>query len=71
MDWSLDINTLVQLFSLAAIAGMGWMKLQVIERDHLELKSEIRDFRGLRSDIAVIQAQLSNIEKIVKEWREE
>jgi type II secretory pathway component PulJ len=58
MDWSLDLNTLITLLSVASIAGMGWQSLKQLRRDFERLEGEVRDFRELKADIAVIKNQL-------------
>lgn len=70
MSWALDINTLVQLVSLVFIGGMGWMRIQVLERDLQELKTEVVDFRDLKSDLAVIKARLESIDKNLQKDKE-
>ena len=61
MNWTVDINIIIQILSLAAIAGMGWQKLQQIEKDVARLEKEIFDFRDLRSDLMVIKTHVFNL----------
>jgi hypothetical protein len=58
MDWGINIDTLLTLLSVAAIAGMGWQSLKQLRRDFERLEGEVRDFRELKADIAVIKNQL-------------
>jgi hypothetical protein len=63
MSWILDINTLIQIVSLIFVGGMAWQKIKILERDLQDLKQEVVDFRELKSDLAVIKAQLESINK--------
>lgn len=73
MNWQLDINVLIQLFTVAAVIGMGWAKLVSLEKDFdyrvsvlskdLErVEKEVVDSRELRSQLAVVNSKLTNIE---------
>lgn len=80
MEWGPEIiNTAIQLLSISAVAGMGWIRLQHLERDLrdlkdemavdkdvLELKSRIGSIDDLRMDMAVIKAKLTDISDSVK-----
>lgn len=61
MDWSVSLEGVLQLIVVIFLTGAGWMKISVLERDHQELKEEVRDFRGLREDMAVVKTQLAAI----------
>ena len=65
MNWTLDINIIIQVLSLTMAAGMGWQKLRQIEHDveRLEerLEKEIVDYRELKADLMVIKTQISNL----------
>lgn len=66
MNWAIDLNTLIQIASVVFVGGMGWMKIQTLERDLQELKKEVVDFRELKSDLAVIKTQLASISDYLK-----
>jgi hypothetical protein len=63
MDWTLDINTLVQIVTLVFMGGMGWMRITTLERDLQELKKEVIDFRELKTELAVINSKLDIVTK--------
>lgn len=61
MNWQIDINVILQILSITAMAGMGWQKLKEIERDVERLEHEIIDYRELKTDLMVIKTQLVNM----------
>ncbi len=61
MNWTLDINIIIQVLSLTMAAGMGWQKLRQIEHDVERLEKEIVDYRELKADLMVIRTQISNL----------
>lgn len=61
MNWDLDVNTLIQIFTIASIAGMGWQKISTLEASVARLELEVIDHRDLKSDLAVVQSQLVQI----------
>lgn len=62
MDWTLNIDILVQLLGLAALAGIGWTKISVLEKDLNRVEQEVIDSRELRSQLAIVQTQLHAIQ---------
>jgi len=70
MNWDLDINTLMQIGTVATIAGMGWQSLKQLRRDLDKLEREVIDFREIKADLAVVRTQLTSmsvsIEKMVE-----
>lgn len=70
MNWDLDINTLIQLFTLASVGGMGWQKISTLEKDILRLEEEVIAHRDLKSDLTIVKSRLMDlnekIEKLVK-----
>lgn len=74
MNWTLDINTLLQIFSLMAMAVTGWNKLQVLERDLERVEKEVVDSREIRAQMAVMQTQLTimaaNLDKLSSQFAE-
>lgn len=62
MNWQMDIGILMQLLSLAAVAGIGWSKISVLERDLERIEKEVVDSRELRAQLAVVNSKLSSIE---------
>lgn len=70
MNWALDINTLMQIGTVATIAGMGWQSLKQLRRDLDKLEREVIDFREIKADLAVVRTQLTSmsvsIEKMVE-----
>ena len=70
MNWTLDINTLMQIGTVATIAGMGWQSLKQLRRDLDKLEREVIDFREIKADLAVVRMQLTSmsvsIEKMVE-----
>jgi ribosomal protein S15P/S13E len=74
MNWHLDINTLLQILSLVAMAVTGWNKLQVVERDLQRVEKEVVDSREIRSQLAVMQAQLTlmatSVERLTNHFNE-
>lgn len=61
MNWGLDINTLFTLLSVAALTGIGWTRLNVLERDLERVEKEVVDSRELRAALAVMQTRLNDI----------
>lgn len=61
MNWHLDINVLFTLLTVAATAGMGWMRLNTLERDLYRVEKEVTDSRELRAQLAVMQSKLNDI----------
>ena len=61
MNWTLDINIIIQVLSLTMAAGIGWQKLRQIEHDVERLEKEIVDYRELKADLMVIKTQISNL----------
>lgn len=61
MNWTFDINIIIQVLSLTMAAGMGWQKLRQIEHDVERLEKEIVDYRELKADLMVIRTQISNL----------
>lgn len=61
MNWQLDVNTLLQIFSLVAMAVTGWNKLQMLERDLERVEKEVVDSRELRAQLAVMQTQIAQL----------
>lgn len=61
MNWQLDLNILLQILTLASVAGMGWQKLKIIERDVIRLEQEVIDFRDLKTEILIVKSQLVDI----------
>lgn len=74
MNWALDLNTIIQIFSLVALATTGWNKLQTLERDLERIEKEVVDSRELRAQLAVVQSQLSaiatNLDKLANQFSE-
>ena len=72
MNWTLDVNTMLQVFSLVAMAVTGWNKLQTLERDLERVEKEVVDSRELRAQLAVMQAQIAimavNVEKLSNQF---
>lgn len=68
MTWNIDINTLLQLFSLAAVVGMGWIRLQHLENDVQSLKLEMAALREVRTDTAVIKSKLDILSELIKHF---
>lgn len=67
MNWALDINTLIQLFTLAGVGGMGWQKISNLERDIMRLEEEVIAHRDLKADLTIVKSRLSDLsEKIDK-----
>ena len=70
MNWDLDINTLMQIGTVATIAGMGWQSLKQLRRDLDKLEREVIAFREIKADLAVVRTQLTSmsvsIEKMVE-----
>lgn len=66
-DWTFDLNILLQLLSIASIAGMGWMKLVSLDQNIARLEKEVIDFRDLKADIAVVKQQLIQINTLIHE----
>lgn len=66
-DWTFDLNILLQLLSIASIAGMGWMKLVSLDQNIARLEKEVIDFRDLKADIAVVKNQLIQINTLIHE----
>lgn len=62
MDWNLNIDIIVQLLGLAALAGVGWTKISVLEKDLNRVEQEVIDSRELRSQLAIVQTQLQSIQ---------
>ena len=62
MNWNLDVSIILEILSAALLVGMGWQKLNVLERDVERLEVEIVNFRELKADIKVIETKLSNID---------
>lgn len=61
MNWTLDINIIIQVLSLTMAAGMGWQKVRQIEHDVERLEKEIVNYRELKADLMVIKTQISNL----------
>lgn len=70
-NWTLDINSLISIMSVAAIGGMGWQSIKQLRRDFEKLEKEVIDFRDLKADIAVIRSQLDSLHKIIKKDNEQ
>lgn len=66
MNWSLDVNVLLQLFTMAAIAGMGWQKINALERDISRLEAEVIAHRDLKADLTVVKERLQDISEKIK-----
>ena len=70
VDWTLSIDTMLQILTLAAFAVMGWMKLKIVERDLNELKREVVDFRELKSSLLVLDHRITAIYELLKKREE-
>lgn len=66
MDWSLSIENLLAMGSVVALAGMGWQSLKQLRRDFERLEQEVKDFRELKADIAVIKSKLIDLTEELK-----
>lgn len=63
MNWALDIATVVQLLGVVVLVGVGWQRLDTVERDMVRLDTEVRDFRELKADIKVIETRLLSVDE--------
>lgn len=66
MDWALNIDTLITLLTVAGIGGMGWQSLKQLRKDFERLEGEVKDFRELKADIAVIKSKLIDLTEELK-----
>jgi len=71
MNWDLDINTLMQIGTVATIAGMGWQSLKQLRRDLDKLEREVIDFREIKADLAVVRTQLTSMSVSIEGIRKE
>lgn len=65
MNWQLDINILITLLTIAATAGMGWMRVNTLERDLQRIEKEVIDAREMRASLAVVQSKLNEISQML------
>ena len=74
MSWELDVNTLLQVLSIFALAVTGWNKLQELEKDLSRVEKEVVDSRELRAQLAVMQTQIvilsNNVERLSNQFSE-
>jgi Tfp pilus assembly protein PilO len=66
MDWALNIDIIIQLLGLASLAGVGWTKISVLEKDLNRVEQEVIDSRELRSQLAIVQTQLHSIHQALE-----
>lgn len=70
MNWDLDINTLIQLFTLASLGGIGWQKISTLEKDILRLEEEVIAHRDLKSDLTIVKSRILDLsEKIDRHFK--
>jgi hypothetical protein len=61
MEYDLILSILVQVATLGVFGGIIWTKITQLEKADEDLKDEVRDFRELRQDLAVVKSQLTSI----------
>ena len=57
----LDLQTVLQFLSIAALAGIMWQSITSLRRDLDKIEKEVVDFRELKSDIKVVKTELQAI----------
>lgn len=62
VDWGLVVTLVTQVVSCAFIAGIGWTRLNTLEKDISRLETEFIDYRLMRQDLAVVKTQLQSIQ---------
>jgi|CXWL01.1.fsa_nt_gi hypothetical protein len=61
MDYDILVNLGVQFVTLGTFGGIIWTRLSQLEKADEELKLEVRDFREMKQELAVIKSQLVSI----------
>lgn len=67
----LDVDTVLQICSIAALAGIMYQNQRTLRRDLDRLEGEIRDFRELRADMAVVKNDISSIKEMITNYFKE
>jgi hypothetical protein len=66
MDW---INIVVSMASAAVAVGIAWgvmnTKVEYLEKIIEELKAEVKDFRKLNEDLAVVKHDINSIKDLL------
>jgi hypothetical protein len=66
MDW---VNIVVSMASAAVAVGIAWgvmnTKVEYLEKIIEELKAEVKDFRKLNEDLAVVKHDINSIKDLL------
>jgi hypothetical protein len=66
MDW---LNIVVSMASAAVAVGIAWgvmnTKVEYLEKIIEELKAEVKDFRKLNEDLAVVKHDINSIKDLL------
>lgn len=68
IDWSMIFGAIGLLGNFAAIAytaGVASTRLTAVEKDLEKMEQEVRDFRALKEDLAVVKSQLVSINELL------
>jgi len=63
MNWGIDFNVIIQLASFVFIAGMGWMKIDALEKDITRLEKEVVDGRTVSAKLLVLETKLESMDE--------
>ena len=53
----------IQVVSIAYVAGVSWQRIGHLEKDILRLEQEVIAYRLIREDLAAVKAQLTNLQE--------
>ena len=65
VDASLVMTIVIQLCSVAVVAGVGWSRLNQLDKEVQEVRTELKEYRVIREDLAVIKNQLVELNRVV------
>lgn len=60
----LDVDTILQICSVAALAGIMYQNQKTLRRDLDRLENEVRDYRELKADLAVVKNDIGSIKEM-------
>lgn len=65
VDPALIFTIVIQLCSVAVVAGVGWSRLNQLDKEVQEVRTELKEYRIIREDLAVIKSQLLELNRVV------
>jgi 5-bromo-4-chloroindolyl phosphate hydrolysis protein len=66
VDASLIMTVIIQLCSVAVVGGIGWARINQLDKEMVEVRTELREARIIREDLAVIKQQIIELNRLLR-----